>query len=377
MAVVAAVAMLLSSCVGLDVVNLASDAADGRNNDTPGSTLAQNYLLAYLTQNLQGANSAATGVDAYKQPFTGGTNIVAVLPGTDLANQYVLIGAHYDHLGHNCRDLRPNDDICNGATDNAASVAAMLELAREFVAAPTAPRRSIIFAFWDREEDGLLGSKFYAQNPLRPLAQTVAYVNLDILGSNLRPSLRNLSFAVGAETGGPRLQQLVQDAITPSGLGTQLVSSIFGEARSDYVSLIGVGVPTVFFSDATGPCYHTDSDDWSVVDYGKLNKQIDILHRLLVSLTATDDLPVFTTGNPLATYADAQVMTNAIDELQADLALFTAAQQTNIVSYRTQLHAIVAAGPGAFDNTSISTTLSIAATLVGYFTTGPCSGFLQ
>src|SRR5262249_11949913 len=207
--------------------------------------------------------------------------------------------------------------------------------------------------------------------------QTVAYVNLDILGANLRPSLRNLSFAVAAESGGPRLQQLVQDAIAPSGLGTQLLSSVFGQARSDYVSLIAAGVPTVFFSDATGPCYHTDSDDWAVVDYGKLNQQIDILHRLLASLTATDSLPVFTTGTPLATYADAQVMTNAIDELQADLPLFTAAQQTNIVNYRTQLHAIVDAGPSAFDNTSITTTLSIAATLVGYFTTGPCSGFLQ
>jgi hypothetical protein len=86
---------------------------------------------------------------------------------------------------------------------------------------------------------------------------------------------------------------------------------------------------------------------------------------------------VFTSGTPIATYADAQVLTNAIDELQADLPLFTATQQTNIVNYRTQLHAIVDAGSGAFDNTSISSTLAIAATLVGYFTTGPCSGFLQ
>ena len=80
----------------------------------------------------------------------------------------------------------------------------------------------------------------------------------------MRPSLRNFSFAVGAESGGTRLQQIVQDAITPSTLGTRELSVVFGQGRSDHVNFINVGVPTVFFSDATGPCYHTDSDDDAV-----------------------------------------------------------------------------------------------------------------
>ena len=66
---------------------------------------AQNYLLDYMTRWMDGANSQATGVDAYKQPFDLGTNLIGVIPGTDLADEYVMIGAHYDHVGHGCRDV--------------------------------------------------------------------------------------------------------------------------------------------------------------------------------------------------------------------------------------------------------------------------------
>src|SRR5205814_313651 len=119
------------------------------------------------------------------------------------------VGAHYDHLGNGCRSSDPNDDICNGATDNAAGVANVLSIGREIAQRPGARRRSVILAFWDREEDGLLGSAFYVRNPLVPLAQTVGYVNYDIQGANLLPSLERDTFAIGAETGGARLQSLV------------------------------------------------------------------------------------------------------------------------------------------------------------------------
>jgi hypothetical protein len=375
--IVVGLAVALSGCVRADVLNLAGDATDGRNNNTPGSTLAQNYLLAALTSLTEGANSAATGVDAYKQPFDQGTNLVGVIPGTDLADEYVMIGAHYDHVGHSCRDQRAGDDICNGATDNATSVAAVLQVVRSLVDAPQPPRRSVIVALWDREEDGLVGSRYYTQHPLIPLADTVAYVNLDIQGSNLRPSLRNFSFAVGAESGGTRLQQIVQDAITPSTLGTRELSVVFGQGRSDHVNFINVGVPTVFFSDATGPCYHTDSDDDAVVDYGKLNKQIGILQRTVQTLASTNALPTFTpTGTPLATYADALVLRDAIDSLQVDLALFPPATATQLVGFRVELDAIADAGPAAFDNDAMIRALNIAASSVTAFTQGPCDGFL-
>jgi hypothetical protein len=368
--------VVLAGCVRADVEHLAADASDGRNNNTAGSARAQGLLLGYLKAWTQGANAQSTGDDAYRQPFDLGTNLVGVIPGSDLAGEYVLVGAHYDHVGQGCRDLRAGDAICNGATDNATSVAAVLQVVRSLVYAPQPPRRSVIVAFWDREEDGLVGSRFYAQNPLIPIEDTVAYVNLDIVGANLRPSLRDFSFAIGAETGGPRLKEMVHQSIAGSSLGTRQLSVLFGQGRSDHVSLINVGVPTVFFSDATGPCYHTDSDDIAVVDFGKLDRQIGIIGRLVRDLATTNALPTFTSGNPVATYDDAVVLTEAIDALQADLALFPPASAAQLVTFRTQLHAIVDAGPAAFDNADVSQVLSIAASSVGFFTQGQCDGYL-
>ena len=374
-AIVAVVAMVLSGCVRGDLEFLASDATGGRDNDTPGSVLAQEYLLAYLEAWTEGPSHTGTGVDAYKQQFTLGTNLIGVMPGTDLADEYVLVGAHYDHVAA-CADKRAGDDICNGATDNAAGVVAALAVARAIHFSAEPPRRSIIFAFWDREEDGLLGARHYVQNPLIPLADTVAYVNLDIQGSNLRPSLRNVSFAVGAETGGARLRQLVDEAVAPSSLDTRQLSVVFGQGRSDHVPFIGAGVPSVFLTDATGPCYHTDSDDLAVVDFDKLTQQIRILHRLTRSLSSTDALPTFTGNTPLATYDDAVVLLGAVELLLADLATFTTEQATQLVESHAELQTMVDAGPAAFDGTDITRVLTMAAMAVTAFTTGPCDGFL-
>ena len=152
---------------------------------------------------------------------------------------------------------------------------------------------------------------------------------------------------------------------------------MFGQGRSDHVNFIGAGVPTVFFSDATGPCYHTDSDDLAVVDYGKLDAQIAIVHRTMQTLAATNVPPTFTpTGTPLATYADALVLRDAINALQADLALFPPATATQLVGFRAELDTIADAGPAAFDATAIGRLLSISLATVGFFTQGPCDGFL-
>ncbi|HEX5096386.1 MAG TPA: M28 family peptidase [Acidimicrobiia bacterium] len=371
----AAMLLACSGCVRVDLQRLASDAADGRDNGTAGSVLAQDYILDYLRSWTSGPN-AGTGDERYKQAFAGGTNLIGVLPGTDLADEYVLVGAHFDHVGHGCEDLRPNDDICNGATDNAAGVVAVLDVLRKMYYGGDV-RRSVIFAFWDREEDGLLGARHYAQNPIIPLADTVAYVNLDIQGSNVRPSLRNVSFAVGAETGGPRMRQLVSDATAPGQLGLGQLSVIFGQGRSDHVPFIAAGVPSVFFTDATGPCYHTDSDDIDVVDFAKLDQQIGAVLRLTRALAETDDLPTFTTGLPIATYDDAAILYVVSSVLvMHDLDTFNQLQADFIVDAHAQLQQIILDGPEAFDSTDASTMLQNAAAIVSFLATGPCDGYL-
>src|SRR6185503_2254855 len=116
-----AVCALVSGCTQYDIGRLAGDDTAGRNNGTAGSALARQFL----TEQLQAISS-----DVRTQDIGGGTNVVAVIPGTDLANKYVVVGAHYDHLGSSCQFKSSGDQICNGATDNAAGVAAVLAIGR-------------------------------------------------------------------------------------------------------------------------------------------------------------------------------------------------------------------------------------------------------
>jgi Zn-dependent M28 family amino/carboxypeptidase len=108
-------------------------------------------------------------------------NVLGRLPGRARPNETILYGAHWDHLGVGAPDAR-GDSIYNGAVDNATGVAAILELARVFAAGPR-PDRSIVFAAWTAEEKGLLGSEYYAANPVYPLETTVAGFNIDALAA--------------------------------------------------------------------------------------------------------------------------------------------------------------------------------------------------
>jgi hypothetical protein len=372
-----ALAALLTGCAQVDLVRLAGDDTAGRNNGTAGSALARQFLIDELKPISTGLNTAATGDAAYTQPFSGGTNVVSVIRGTDLADQYVVVGAHYDGLGSSCQVKTPGDTICNGATDNAAGVAAVLGVARAIAAGSPKPRRSVVLALWDREEDGLLGSFHYANNPLVPLAQTVGYVNFDIQGANLLPSLRNKSFAIAAESGGTGFQEILRSAIDAGTLDTELLSSIFGQNRSDYVAFLSKQVPTVFFSDATGPCYHTTDDEVDIVDFAKLEQQTAIALRVTRALANTSTPPAFVPNTPLATYDDALVLFRAIELAWEDRDRFSAQDQQTLTTIRADFTRIAQEGRDAFDSNDVGTLLGHAATLVNsLLIKGPCDGFL-
>src|SRR5437867_2255220 len=185
---------------------LAAENLAGRDNATPESERAQAMLIRRLRHLGAGIGGAGADDDAYRQPFVqgqAGTNLLAIIPGRELPDEYVVVGAHYDHLDTRsntagaCAATRaPGGAVCNGATDNATGVAAVLAIGRALRRLPTPPRRSVVLALWDAEEDGLLGSLYYVNHPVVPLASTVAYVNFDIQGANLLPTLRDTSFAV-------------------------------------------------------------------------------------------------------------------------------------------------------------------------------------
>jgi hypothetical protein len=359
-----------------DVATLASDAFAGRQNLTAGSEAAQAFLIAELSAFAAGLDGAQAGDDAYKQPFAEGTNILAVIPGGELADEYVLVGGHYDHLGSNCSSEDPGDDICNGATDNAAGSSVVLAIGRQLALSSEPPRRSVILALWDAEEDGLLGSFHYAANPLVPLADTVAYLNFDLLGANLLPSLRNDSFAIGSETGGPLLTSLLEGAIALDTLETHPVSLVFGQERSDYVAFTEAGVPAVFFGDSTGGCYHTAGDEVGVVDFGKLERQARIGYYMARGLIESDARPAFVPDLPVATFDDAVEIRDVFARGLTDVGLFAPDDQARLLDFQSALEELVADGEAEFGFDDLGPLLVGTASAVGLLPTLACDGFL-
>ena len=349
---------------------LADDAMEGRDNQTPGSARAQDFLVDAL-----GEFAEPVG-DDFRHPFAAGTNILGMVPGGDRPDEYVLLGAHYDHLGHDCRDDDDGDDICNGATDNAAGVATVLEIGRR-LAAGDRPSRSVILAFWDAEEDGLLGSAAYVTDPPVPLDRTTAYVNWDIQGLNLLPSLQDVTILVGAETGGPAMVDALRSATSTSDLDTVPLSLLFGQGRSDHAAFAGAGVPTAFFSDVTSGCYHTVKDDVAAVDVDKLGREVDLGEAVARRLSTMDDVPSFAAGLPLATFDDARSILRLLDRAEPDFGRYSADDQAAAKAFQAELRSAVDEGAAAFDDDDVATLLQGSVMLVDLLDDGECDPFLD
>ncbi|MBC3942192.1 M20/M25/M40 family metallo-hydrolase [Sphingomonas albertensis] len=164
-------------------------------------------------------------------------NVIGVLPGTSAPNDYVMYSAHWDHLGR-C-DPVDGDDICNGAADNATGVAGLIALAEAQAKAGPA-KRSIAFLAVTAEESGLLGSRYYAEHPIYPLAQTAGGVNMDVLNTDGRAKDFVL---VGA--GKSEIEDLVKPFVAAEGrvIGVEANPERGGYYRSDHFSFAKLGVP--------------------------------------------------------------------------------------------------------------------------------------
>jgi hypothetical protein len=363
------------------VKKLASDKLAGRDNATEGSFRAQRFLVKRLSKI---GEPLGSGADPYLQPFLrdgdAGANLLAVIRGAELPEEYVMIGAHYDHLGvGECGPgPDPGDVICNGATDNAAGTAAVLAVGKAIAKLRPPPRRSVVLALWDAEEDGLEGSEYYVQEaPLLPLEQTVAYVNLDLLGATLLPSLASNSFAIASETGGSALRDIVDAAANAHPeVNLTPLSEVFGQGRSDYRPFALAGVPTVFFGDGSSACYHTAGDEASRVDWKKLAAQSAIAFRTAVGLTEAAAAPPFVAPLALPVYADALALRGILDlAVPADLGLFSTSDQESILQATTRVGEVVDAGAGAFDDNAALSVLLAAGVFVAHLEALPCPGW--
>ena len=255
----------------------------------------------------------------------GSRNVAAILPGSDPARkgEYVIYSAHWDHLGRNPR--LKGDQIFNGALDNASGCAGILEIAREFsrLAPSERPARSILFLAVTAEEQGLLGSEYYAAHPLYPLTKTVADINID--GMQAAGRTRDLE-VVGY--GNSTLDDLAQSLLAAD--GRVMVPDSQPEKgsfyRSDHFEFAKVGVPSFYTKAGTEVIGEPEGygkakrDEYVANDYHKPSDEIkawwdlrgaahdaDLLFRLGLVLSRDGSWPQWKAGSEFKARRDAMM----------------------------------------------------------------------
>ena len=251
----------------------------------------------------------------------------------------------------------------------------MLAIAKAIAKLPEPPRRSVLIALWDAEEDGIEGSEYFVEeSPIVPLEQIVAYVNLDLLGATLVPSLASNTFAIAGETGGTFLRDIIDAAAAPHpAVSLTPLSEVFGQGRSDYRPFADAGVPTVFYGDGASACYHTAGDEVSLVDWKKLAQQSAIAFRTVMGLSEADGRPPFAAPLPLPVYEDVVELQRVLAlSVPADLGLFDPPVQAAIEIQVDIVNQLAAEGAAAFDTDDATATLLAAGVFTTHLENLPC-----
>ena len=232
-------------------------------------------------------------------------NVVGILPGTARPDEYVLYTAHWDHLGR-CTPDATGDDICNGALDNATGVAALTALAKANVQAGAAPRSQVFMAV-TLEESGLLGSEYYAANPIYPLSRTVGGVNMDGLAPTgptrdvtvtggdkselsdvMRPVLAVMNLRVSPEAHPERGSYYRSDHFSLAKRGVPM----FAIGKGNDLVIGGVAAGEAASEDYTRNRYHQPSDEYSDAwDFTGIAQQAELYFRLGRALAESDAWP--------------------------------------------------------------------------------------
>ena len=272
---------------------LADDHLLGREAGQPGARIAARYLASELKE----AGIRPLSDEGYYQPFEAcaverqqkgrwqvhpdsvarlkqGThrclklaNVLGWIPG-ERTDEYVMVGAHYDHLGTD--PTLAGDNVYNGADDNASGVSAALQIARAFAASGQKPLRNVVFAFWDGEEKGLLGSKHFVQSC--PFAEQIkGYLNFDMIGRNNKPEQpRHVVYFYTAAH--PAFGQWLKDDIQRYGLKLEPDYRAWDRpvGGSDNASFARRDIPVIWYHTDGHADYHQPSDHADRLNWEKL-----------------------------------------------------------------------------------------------------------
>lgn len=273
-------------------------------------------------QPVGGIYSFSVSVDRREVPAY---NVIGVLEGSHptLKNETIVIGAHYDHLGRGGQGslAQKGGEIHHGADDNASGTAGVLELARIFTMTPFRPKRTIVFMAFGGEEEGLLGSKYYVNHPVFPLTNTVAMINMDMIGR-----MKDDMLVVGGVGTAKEWREIVNEAnhvqmlsVTPNGTdgrsvkGMPIVVSSNGQSivtaestknlsltlqedgfgPSDHASFYLKQVPVLFFWTGTHTDYHKPSDTFDKINYEDEARILTLVAKIVRKLDTANARPTY------------------------------------------------------------------------------------
>ncbi len=268
----------------------ASDSMQGRMTSTDGQKKAANFLKSFYENN--GINGAINN-DQYFQKIPleyfnrnyinqDSENVVAFIQGSKWPDEYVILSAHYDHIGIK------GDTIFNGADDDGSGTVALLEIAQAFNIAKAkgiGPKRSLVFLHVTGEEIGLFGSKYYTENPLFPLEQTVCNLNTDMIG-RIEPNKvgnDNYIYLIGSDKLSQELHD-VSEQVNDKFMQMELDYTFNEENdpnrfyyRSDHYNFAQKNIPIIFYFNGVHQDYHKPSDTPDKIHYPLLAKRTQLI----------------------------------------------------------------------------------------------------
>ena len=295
----------------------ASDEFEGRNTGAEGQKKAVEYLRNFYIENeIEPGDPDKDYFQKMKLNLRRGNegevdseNVIAIIKGTEIPDEYLILTAHLDHVGYGRTGSRSRDAyigevkerIHNGADDDGSGTVAMLEIAQAFKDASEkgkGPKRSIIFLHVTGEEKGLLGSAYYADNPIYPLENTVTNLNLDMIG-RIDPTrkgdkreyiyiigsdhdsqdLHNVSEQTNLETVNIDLDYRYNDKDDPNRF----------YYRSDHYNFAKNGIPIIFYFSGTHPDYHLPSDTPDKIEYDLLELRTKLVFHTAWNIANRDE----------------------------------------------------------------------------------------
>lgn len=272
---------------------LSSDALEGRCAGYPGNVKAAEYIR----DNLKKWGFKPGNKGEWFQPFPiqdrQTQNVIGIIEGTELKDEFVIAGGHYDHVGKEGQanagrkknDQEADDAIWNGADDNGSGTTTLLEIARMLGTTSIRCKRSIVMMWFSAEEFGLVGSKHYAnKEPVFPLDKTVAMINMDMLGRN-----PDKPYSLGCSGNMDDWKALINkcnaEVSCPVSIGPSKGS------RTDQESFVLKNVPTAGFFSGFHPDYHCQSDHVDKIAFEKMEKAAKLGLRMVFELANSPSPP--------------------------------------------------------------------------------------